>query len=118
MSEGLEVVRLADGYAPDTPLSLVWRGAKLRHAIELQNQRDMAMTMYGALAAFSGGGTFEQVAGHLYMPQEWDRMKQRKQETEDMNASLSMLNRLRSIASRWEEDGGNRSHDCDQGQHH
>lgn len=107
MSDGLEIIKLTEGYPPETPLSLVWRGAKLRHAIELQNQRDMAMTMYGALAAFSGGGTFEQVAGHLYMPRDWERIRQRKQETEDMNASLSVLNRFRSIADRWEDDGDN-----------
>ena len=104
MSEGVEVLRHAEGLDAEIPPAMVWKVAMVRHGIELDNQRASAYTLVKTLSLMTNGGSFIDAIGHLYSKSEiGEADKQRKEEI----AKASDMRRLvmfRNIAKRFDHD--------------
>lgn len=94
---------LAEGIPSGTPPQTIWRILRYNRARELEDKRDTAQTLTRLAIVFGKGGTYMDVAEHLYPPEFRIKQEQRIQEAEAMNQSVAILNCFRAIADKWDD---------------
>lgn len=103
MTDHLLMAGLAEGIPSGTPPETIWRVLRYRRARELEDKRDTAQTFTRLAIVFGKGGTFMDVAEHLYPPEFRIEQERKVQEAEAMNQSVAILNRFRAIADKWDD---------------
>lgn len=94
---------LAEGIPSGTPPQMILRVLRYIRARELEDKRDMAQTLTRLAIVFGKGGTFMDVAEHLYPPEFRIQQERKTKEAEAMNQSVAILNRFRAVADKWDD---------------
>ena len=103
MTDGLTMAGLAEGIPSGTPPQTIWRILRYDRARELEDKRDTAQTLTRLAIVFGKGGTFMDVAEHLYPPEFRIQQERKTEEAEAMNQSVAILNRFRAVADKWDD---------------
>ena len=106
ITNALREAGLFEGFPPDTPLPTIWRGLKYRRGLEVEERLDLAQTLMRAVKVATEGGTFKDVCEHLLPPEGAQKGAQAQQEADEMNTSLSILERFRAVEDRWDSEHG------------
>lgn len=103
ISENVRLCGLAEGIPLSVPVKDILPVLNLRRSLELEHQRAIAMTVTHAMSVFKDGGSYLDIASHLYPVGMKDKVDEEIRETKEKESSLNMLERLRAIANNWDD---------------
>ena len=98
-----EFVRVAEGLAPQTPLSQVFEIVAYRKEGQLIKERRQAETLARIVKLATEGGVFLDAVSHLYPESVIRVIKQRQADQDEERAQMRRLEQLQAIARRFND---------------
>lgn len=95
------MVRLSEGFSPDTPPSMVWDCALLRRERRQAELEALGLSIYASIGTVLGGGDTSEIVKPFYSAREWEEMRQRAEDARQEAAQAAQIAKLKRLSREW-----------------